>query len=304
MIFSRFGTTKSRTLLGAGAALTVAAGVAATALAAAPLAGAAQPQGATTRYVALGDSFTAGPGIPAQSGGACARSDHNYPSLLARATHPAEFVDVSCSGAVTAHMESPQGSAAPQFDALTPETTLVTVGIGGNDVGFGSIIGTCVTLAASDPTGRPCTDHYTAGGVDRLEQTFAEKAPRIAAVLQGIHHRSPNAEVVLVGYQAILPATKAACDPANPNRNIVAENDFPYLAAKERSFAQILAATASANNATFVDTRTASEGHETCTAPGTRWIEGVVDVVDAAPVHPNALGMENVAHLVQAEITE
>src|SRR5690242_15728404 len=39
------------------------------------------------RYVALGSSFAAGPGIPAQLGGLCARSDHNYPHLLAARLH-------------------------------------------------------------------------------------------------------------------------------------------------------------------------------------------------------------------------
>ncbi|WP_197523523.1 SGNH/GDSL hydrolase family protein [Actinokineospora pegani] len=281
-----------RVLTGAGAA--IAAAVTAAVLA-------APAQAATGTYVALGDSFTAGPGIPVQDpgSGACARSDHNYPTLLAGALDPATFVDVSCSGAITDNITGPQGSAGPQLDAVPADAELVTIGIGGNDVGFGSIVGTCVALAQTDPAGRPCTEHYTSGGVDQIEETFAEKAPKIAATLRAIHTKAPQARVVLVGYLAILPAAKADCAPDNPNNAVFAEGDLPYLAGKEAALAALLGETAAANGADFVDIHSASKGHEACTAEGTRWIEGLVDVQGAAPVHPNALGMENVARLVQ-----
>ena len=54
----------------------------------------------TGRYVALGDSYSAGPLIPTTDlAGGCARSDHNYPSLVARPLKVKTFVDVTCSGA-------------------------------------------------------------------------------------------------------------------------------------------------------------------------------------------------------------
>src|SRR5436190_24012103 len=75
-------------------------------------------------YVALGDSFTAGPLVPNQVGqpAGCARSDHNYPSIVAAATGASSFADRSCSSATTVHMTAPQsvtlGSNPPQFDGL------------------------------------------------------------------------------------------------------------------------------------------------------------------------------------------
>ncbi|HVW32598.1 MAG TPA: SGNH/GDSL hydrolase family protein, partial [Acidimicrobiia bacterium] len=62
------------------------------------------------RYVALGDSYTAGPGVPNQvpEAGGCRRSDHNYPHLVAAALHLTDFHDVSCSGARTDHMTAAQ----------------------------------------------------------------------------------------------------------------------------------------------------------------------------------------------------
>jgi hypothetical protein len=62
-------------------------------------------------YVALGDSYTAGPPIPVQETTplGCLRSDHNYPYLVAAALGVVEFRDPSCSGAETEDMTQPQG---------------------------------------------------------------------------------------------------------------------------------------------------------------------------------------------------
>jgi lysophospholipase L1-like esterase len=103
-------------------------------------------------YVALGDSYTSGPNIPAQTGtpGGCARSDHDYPSLVAQELElkAADFRDVSCSGATIADLSTPQttsdGVNPTQLSALSATTELVTLGIGGNDMGFSELITRCV----------------------------------------------------------------------------------------------------------------------------------------------------------------
>src|SRR5689334_10507712 len=68
--------------------------------------------GATGRYVALGDSYTAGPLIPNQSLNplGCLRSDHNYPHLVQPSLTTASFSDVSCSGATTDDMFNAQST--------------------------------------------------------------------------------------------------------------------------------------------------------------------------------------------------
>ena len=112
----------------------------------------AGPAGAATpgRYVALGDSYTAGPLIPNQSLSplGCLRSDQDYPAEVQRGLGFTQFADVSCSGADTGDMTSPQavspGPNPPQFNALTLDTGVVTLGIGGNDIGFVDIAATCV----------------------------------------------------------------------------------------------------------------------------------------------------------------
>jgi hypothetical protein len=110
-------------------------------------------------YVALGDSYTAGPLIPLQETNplGCLRSDHNYPHLVAAALGVVEFRDPSCSGAETDDMTQPQGVTPgpnpPQFDSLAHNTGLVTLGIGGNDIGFSEVAESCASLT---PTGHPC----------------------------------------------------------------------------------------------------------------------------------------------------
>src|SRR5205807_10473813 len=91
---------------------------------------------AHSSYVALGDSYTAGPSIEpvrARAPMICGRSAANYPSLVA-AELGADLTDASCSGAVTANLTNlPQGANPPQIGKVLPTTSLVTVSIGGND---------------------------------------------------------------------------------------------------------------------------------------------------------------------------
>jgi lysophospholipase L1-like esterase len=122
------------------------------------LTGTAPARAATPNYVALGDSFTAGPLIPLQEEPyGCLRSTNDYPKLLHRDLPDLELRDVSCSGADTSDMTNAQGVEPgpnpPQFDALDESTELVTVGIGGNDIGFSSIAEDCFSPT---PLGTPC----------------------------------------------------------------------------------------------------------------------------------------------------
>ena len=90
---------------------------------------------AGAKYVALGSSYAAGPGIPTQSGGVCTRSSHNYANLVA-AKLKLSLVDVSCSGATTANVLTTSQGTNSQIDAVTSDTSLVTFTVGGNDIGY------------------------------------------------------------------------------------------------------------------------------------------------------------------------
>src|ERR1700733_10139344 len=102
-----------------------------------------------SRYVALGSSMAAGPGIGPPAPGApfgSGRSARNYAHLVAQRLN-LDLVDVTFSGATTAHvLAERQRSARPQIEALNGSEELVTITIGGNDVGYVPLL-----MAASLP---------------------------------------------------------------------------------------------------------------------------------------------------------
>ena len=248
-------------------------------------------------YVALGDSFSAGTFIanPVPPPG-CFKSDHSYPRLVAAAINLPKLVDVSCSGATTDHMTKPQplltgGSNPPQLDALDNMTGIVTLTIGGNDVGYWSTVADACT--STSPVGTPCQDQFVVNGQDTISQRIAAAAPKVAAVLDGIHQRAPRADVFILAYEAIFPESPLTpggpegCHPQLP----YAPGDVPYLRAKQKEINAMIQQQAAAHGATFVDTYAASIGHDACRSPAVRWVEPTSVQGVGFALHPNAAGM-------------
>ncbi|MEU7061514.1 SGNH/GDSL hydrolase family protein [Streptomyces sp. NPDC046197] len=247
-----------------------------------------------TNYVSLGDSYTSGPLIPQQIDAGCARSDHNYPSVVAAERGVSAFKDVSCAGATTENMWKPQGANGPQLNALSRGTDLVTVHIGGNDIGFGSIVSTCARLGPQEPTGNPCQRYYTASGIDQLTVGIARTAPKVDSVLRAVHARAPHARVLVVGYPDLLPDDGSGCYPSVP----FAAKDFPYLRDTEKLLNLMLRLVAAWDRADYVDTYRSTRGHDMCKSPADRWIEPLQPASPAAPAHPNAAGEAVMARAV------
>jgi len=260
-------------------------------------------------YVALGDSFVSGPLIPVQDTGptaGCLRSSNNYPHLVAPATGMPIFRDVSCSGAETEDMTQAQGVSPgpnpPQFDALSLTTGIVTLGIGGNDIGFSDIAENC----AGPPTGTRCQDTYNPGGPgtpDELRDRIDATAPLVDAVLDGIRARAPQAKIFVVNYLRffppgpLVPGAPEGCYALLP----ISPEDVPYIRGIEEALNQMLADQAAANGAVLVDVYGPALGHDACQPPGIRWVEPLVPIA-AAPLHPNLQGMMAVAEEVTAAI--
>ncbi|MEU4091841.1 SGNH/GDSL hydrolase family protein [Streptomyces sp. NPDC026673] len=260
----------------------------------------ASPAGHAERdYVALGDSYASGPLIPDQVDAHCLRSSHNYPSLVA-AREQVRLTDVSCSGATTAELTAPQGSAPAQFDALDRGTDLVTLSIGGNDIGFSKVIATCAGVTASDPTGAPCRAHFTGDGRDQLAERIQETAPKVATAIREIHRRAPHARVAVVGYPDLFPDDGAGCTSASVP---FAAGDFAYLRDTEKALNTMLAVQARKAGARYVDTYTPTIGHDMCRPTGERWIESLAPATPAAPAHPNAQGEEAMAAAVDRVVS-
>ncbi|MCX4749834.1 SGNH/GDSL hydrolase family protein [Kitasatospora sp. NBC_01287] len=272
-------------------------------------------------YVALGDSYAAGAGVPDQSAGLCLRSDHNYGHLVAAALGTSSYTDVTCSAAKVKDITGSQYDAIikvndPQLNAVSAGTKLVTLGIGGNDLGtsdlgIADVIATCIGGAVVNPAGTPCKDVYEHGhwawdwsslsfswqyGEDTLVDRIDAAAPQLASVLRQIHAKAPGAKVLLVGYPSVLPADASTCAGRQP----VTVGDVAYLHGILGQLNDMLAATAAANGATYVDTQTPTAGHDVCSDD--RWIEGALPDQPAVPFHPNATGEQVMANAVLAAL--
>jgi lysophospholipase L1-like esterase len=267
--------------------------------------------GASSRspfYVALGDSYTSGPGLPAQLGprtnpsapAACQRSSDNYPTIVAKSLGVA-VDDVSCLGASTKDLDASQGSGIPaQLSALDPSTSLVSLGIGGNDLGFSSVVANCAAITPWGATkvGWSCRSHYTVNGVDELMAMVHQVGDRVAALLTDVRSRSPLARVFVVGYPDIVPANGRGCWPMLP----FSSPDLDYVRGIEADLNDTLSRDASAAGDGYVNMATPSAAHNACTSATSRWVEPIVPSPGTFPLHPSAVGMVGMARVLEGAI--
>ncbi len=161
--------------------------------------------------------------------------------VVARALHADSFTNVSCSGATTenlttASQSTATGAVRPQIDALRPDTTLVTVGIGGNDIAWQSLVAPCYTTVPG--TDAHCrTDPETIGG---MTSALAALEPKVSAALAAIEERAPRARVLLVGHGGIFGAH--GCWPNIPT----SDADAAWISGFFVRMNQVLAAAATA----------------------------------------------------------
>lgn len=267
-----------------------------------------RPAGAATvtgPVVALGDSYTAGDLMPLSLTSrplGCLRTSDGYAAQVAKGLGASGgFVNASCSGAGVKEMTQRQrtylGINPPQLSALAPDDSLVMLTLGGDDMGFGPGFDTCMELGVTDPSGSPCQRHYTSGGSDLLAARAAAEGAKMAEVLGEIHARAPRARVLLVGYPDLFPQ-QGGCWPAVP----ITAADIGYLRGVETGLNAALAQAAQAAGATFVDTYTATIGHDFCQSATVKDVEGLVPTSLAAPFHPNARGQAAIAAVVLAAL--
>jgi len=256
-------------------------------------------------YVAIGDSYTAGAGSGppvAGPGAACGQVSGSYPRLVADKLG-ARLHDASCAGAQTSNGTEQQVTNRgvrwpPQLDSLSRDTDLVTVGLGFNDGAFlvGAIVG-CSALAATDPDGAPCRDHNRqtqAQGTD-LTSVADRVGDRLRDLLGEVHDRAPYAEVLLVGYPQLVPAS-GTC-PQLP----LAAGDYAYVRDQFDHLDDVMRQAAADAGVTFVDVHAASVGHDIC-AGDDAWLNGAPATDAAAAYHPFARGERAIAALVLAAV--
>lgn len=250
-------------------------------------------------YVALGDSYSAGPGLSQQLDAACQRSDSNYPSRLAARLEVSTFVDVTCTGArsndLGTEQARPEGLVPPQLDALSAGTDLVTLSIGGNDDDvFATVVSTCPGLVETEGSPAPCRDQLSGDGEGALAQQSDRLVTRVSAVIREIRDRAPDAEVVVVGYPALFPRG-TVCDELS-----FAPGDADWAADVVDAVVGGLAVAARNEGVRFVDLRPTSREHHVCSAQP--WFTGITDPEEGAPWHPLPAGMRGAADAVATQL--
>ncbi|MEA2349006.1 MAG: hypothetical protein QOG62_2793 [Thermoleophilaceae bacterium] len=267
-------------------------------------AGAAAPE----VYVSLGDSYTSGPLVlnPVGDPLDCARSDHNYPSVVANSIRPDVFRDVSCGSATTDDLRSPQrglplgGTNPPQFNGLSRDTTLVTMGMGGNDSSIAGTAEDCLSIDATIPTGSPCKEANTFNGVDRQFERIRQTKAKIRSAIKGIQRRSPRARILIVGYPAAVPPTGDGCWPFVP----ISSGDVHWLGQQLQRLNRVLIEVSRQRGVEYVNTWDRTVGHDACQPPGPRWFEGLIPTAPAFPLHPNTKGEAAMARAVLDELRQ
>lgn len=244
------------------------------------------------RYVALGDSYSAASGVLPPDPAAppnCLRSSLNYPHLIASEIG-ATLTDVTCGAAESRHFFQPQyDNVPPQLDALSTQSRLVTMTIGGNDSGvfFGAILACGSAGLTSAGQGSPCKDQNGSSFRDTVKE---ETYPDLVRTLKAVHRRAPRARVAILGYPWIMPEDEG-CYPTMP----VAEGDVPYLRRLQSTLNRAVRRAAAATDTAYVNFSRISNGHDACQPIGVRWIEPVLPTTNPVVVHPNALGEEKMA---------
>ncbi|MEU3653329.1 SGNH/GDSL hydrolase family protein [Streptomyces sp. NPDC032161] len=226
---------------------------------------------AAGKYVALGDSYAVAPGTREYDNpdDPCRRGPSTYPRLWAQ-QHPSySFVEASCSGATTADLTSQQ---VPQ---LTADTTLVTVHVGGNDVGFVEVLKNCI-LTIDD---KDCI-----AGVEAAKAAATSSLPgALASTYASIRAKAPNAKVVVVGYPRLY-TIGGTCGILG-----LSDRERTALNSGSDTLDSVLASEAGKAGFTFLDPRTAFDPHTIC-SKGQAWVTSLEwDKINES-YHPNKAG--------------
>jgi GDSL-like Lipase/Acylhydrolase family len=280
---------------------------------------------ASGRYVALGDSYSAGEGLEPfetgtedidDGGDRCHRSSaFAYPLLLQFVPEtPTETVFRACSGAnvenVLDVIQEHSGVANHQGLQVQSgvggdDVTLVTISIGGNDLDFAKVLSFCFDK------GPDCSRLPYQGEFDTLEAWADALIPQLKTELTGFFGRLrgafPNARIVVLGYPALFPAKQrsihsvhsAFCSVlfkrwSTPERQAIrdwgARLNRVIFEASEEALSRI----------EFVDIAPYFASHEPCGSGG-EWVRFVGltnDAVRQGSFHPLPDGQRMMARIV------
>ncbi len=205
-------------------------------------------------YVALGDSFSSGNGtfFPDRSL-SCYRSSYSYPALVDRQRPNTELDFRACSGATTSDVIS------RQVGALDAGTDLVSITIGGNDIGFVDLIIAC------GGTFSPTCSSAVATANDRIT---SELPGELDAVYAAIRAGAPNARAVAVlGYGRFF-GSNLSCAAARG----ITSTEAGLLNGVSDNLDAVIGARAAAAGFSYASAIGPFTGHDVCAADP--WLNG------------------------------
>jgi lysophospholipase L1-like esterase len=248
---------------------------------------AAGPTG-TLQYVALGDSYAAGIGAPpyVSSSDDCLQSNKGYPALLDSEKHIHLQVNATCPGATTSTVSN------TQLSELTPGVELVTLTVGGNDLGFADLAGICTP----EPQQPECGNAIAA-----VPGKLTDLYSNLTDLLGDVADAAPKALIAVTGYPYLVEST-APYDPV-------------LITAINKATAGLNTTIEAAVNATrkdtganiiYVDVTVPFARHGIgCTVTNCLFINAPAAVPPGAvPFHPNADGYRAYADAISAAIQE
>lgn len=214
-------------------------------------------------YVALGDSYAAGTG----SGGTtlsatCMKTTNAYPYQIAQSRAGTNLTFVACGGATTTDVMN------NQISSVTSTTNVVTVEIGGNDIGFANLILNCTLLNCSS---------QLSSTANSIPSTLP---PKLQTVYSAIKSRAPQAKVIVVGYPD--PAGTKTCSKALG----ISTTEMNGIHTVANALSNTIKNTAVSYGFSYVDAIPAFTGHDVCAS--SPWLNGMS--LSTGAYHPNKNG--------------
>jgi hypothetical protein len=272
-------------------------------------------------YLALGDSYSSGEGAFNYRDGTdvagtnlCHQSLKSYPYLAGVGGGIGSVASVACSGArmrditstsqyggdADAALDSFFPGIRPQLDFVrTYRPQRVTVGIGGNDIGFREILTSCAGT-------HTCYD--TASERSALVNTMRAQFTKLVNTFKAIKFTNAGPDgraVYVVAYPQVVLPSGGSC-ALNVHLN---DDERQFAAELIGDLDMVVKAAADAAGVFYADTQNAFDGHRMCeTKSGQVAVNGATAGNDVAPIsfipikfignesyHPNLLGQQLLA---------
>jgi hypothetical protein len=265
-------------------------------------------------YVALGDSYSAGTGAgdydPAS--GTCYRSTWAYSTETwgVPRDHPVSRYFYACNGATTNDLKYFQASQPKLGNA-----ELVTLTIGGNDIGFAGVLVYCLAVKQCQDVDKDPLGQY----VPPLKDLLPANISWLQGVLKGTYlynNTDKNALIYVLGYPSAFPeSADPLCIATGAFGDYTGLSGF-YLEAAERSFLRqmayqlngVIEAAAADVGVGFVPVFDNFFGHEACgkdpeTGATEPWINGLMLWDLKESFHPNWMGQMAYAGALQSALS-